>query len=250
MTGGVIMTWQEMRIRGIGSGNSLPGERGRYLLWLESPMVEGEARYVHFSWKDVSFCIRDYMRHRERRQAPGFTPQSVWDAATDHIPCKGELYVPVENFEFWTAKLTEMTEKRRQGLNPSVWSRLSTKFAPKPQEAETLLTDENREDRGGIYQDFIALWKKREGFDVVDGSVGCSARYFGEPLLWVYPTYFQVAPQGKGNSHHDDLLELRARYFPESGWKGSLSFSSEHFRWDRFQLFVNAVQDMIQKARA
>lgn len=241
------MNWQAMRIRGSGDGNSLPGERGRYLLRLEAPMIEGEARYVHFSWKDESFCIRDYMRHRERRQAPGLTPSDVWEAATDRIPCKGELYVPVENFEFWTGKLTELTEKRRQGVNLSVWSRLSTKFAPKPIEAQSQA--KNNDTRGGlsVYETFITLWQGREGFDVVDGTVGCSARYYGEPLLWVYPTHFQVAPQGKGNAHHDQVMDLRVKHFPGSRTKGSIIFSSETFHWDRFQGFVRAVQDMIHK---
>lgn len=220
------------------------------MLWLEAPMIEGEARYVHFSWKDESFCIRDYVGQRERRQSPGLTPSDVWKTALDRIPCKGEMYVPVENFEFWTGKLTELTEKRRQGANPSVWSRLSTKFAPRPKEADPQPKNNHNEEGLGVYEKSITLWKGRDGFDVVDGTVGCSARYYGEPILWMYPTRFQVAPQGKGNAHFDQVMDLRVNHFPGSRREGSIGFSSDNFHWDKFQGFVTAVQDMIQKANA
>jgi len=240
------MNWQAMRIRGNRDGGSLPGERGRYLLWLEPPMVEGEAHYVHFSWKDDSFCIRDYMRERERRQAPGLGPSDVWEAAADRIPCKGELYVPIENFEFWTSKLAELSEKRKQGLNPSVWSRLSTKFAPKTAERGT--EPKAKQSRGqSAYESFIALWKEREGFDVVNGTVGCSARYYGEPLLWVYPTYFQIAPKGKRNAHFNETMGLRNEHFPELSDTGNISFDSEYFQRERFERFVTAVQEMVAR---
>jgi hypothetical protein len=239
------MTWQAMRIRG-GGDSSLPGERGRYLLRLEAPMIEGEARYVHFSWKDNSFCIRDYIRQRERRQEPGLTPSGVWEAASDRIPCKGELYVPVDNFEFWTSRLSELTEKRRQGANLSVWSRLSTKFAPRLTKANAQPKNNQHEEGHSVYKSFVALWKGREGFDLVDGTVGCSARYYGEPLLWVYPTYFQIAPKGKRNAHFNKVMDLKGEHFPDSRGRGSLSFDSNNFSWDKFQLFVTAVQDMIQ----
>jgi len=240
------MNWQAMRIRGNRDGGSLPGERGRYLLWLEPPMVEGEAHYVHFSWKDDSFCIRDYMRKRERRQAPGLGPSDVWEAAADRIPCKGELYVPIENFEFWTSKLAELSEKRKQGLNPSVWSRLSTKFATKTAERGT--EPKAKQSRGqSAYESFIALWKEREGFDVVNGKVGCSARYYGEPLLWVYPTYFQIAPKGKRNAHFNETMGLRNEHFPELSDTGNISFDSEYFQRERFERFVTAVQEMVAR---
>jgi len=166
----------------------------------------------------------------------------------ERIPCKGELYVPVENFEFWIAKLTELTEKRRRGINSSVWSRLSSKFVTKPKDAEPQLNGQHKEagDDRGVYRRFMGLWRRGPGFDVVDGTVGCSARYQGEPLLWVYPTHFQIAPRGKGNAHYNEIMQLRDNHFPEPGSKSTVGFSSEYFSWDRFQPFVTAVQEMIQ----
>src|SRR5690242_83886 len=118
-----MMTWQKMRIPGSGEGQaeSLPGDRGRYLLWLEPPWVEGDGHYVHFSWKEDSFCIRDYIRQVERRQDQDSTALDIWKAAVDRIPAKGELYVPVENFQFWTAKMIELTENRGRGTTSSLW---------------------------------------------------------------------------------------------------------------------------------
>jgi hypothetical protein len=241
------MSWKQMRIRGVGPGNSPPGDRGRYLLWLEPPLVEGEGHYVHFSWKQESFCIRDYIQHLERRQAPGSSAADIWEAASDRIPCKGELYVPVENFEFWIEKLTELTERRRQGTSSSLWSRLSSKFSPKPKEAEQHLDDNRKEDDRDVYRRFIGFWKRGVGFDVIERTVGCSARYQGEPLLWVYPTYFQVAPQGKGNAHRNEVMDLRHQHFPELQGKGTIGYGSEYFTWDRFQRFIAELQEMIQK---
>ena len=241
------MTWQSMRIPGGGQGNSLPGDRGRYLLWLDPPLVEEEAHYVHFSWKGESFCIRDYVRHLERRQTPGVSPLDIWGAASDRIPCKGELYVPVENFEFWVKKLTDLTEKHSQGISSNLWSRLSSKFAPRPKDPQQQLAGSHAKNDGDVYRRFMDFWRRGEGFDVIERTVGCSARYHGEPLLWVYPTHFQVAPQGKGNAHHGTLLELRHQHFPELRGKGTVGFSSAYFSWDRFQPFVSAVQEMVQK---
>lgn len=244
------MSWQKMRIPGVGQGESLPGHRGRYLLWLEPPYVEGEGHYVHFSWKEGSFCIRDYIAQMERRQDDsGVTATDIWKAASHRIPAKGELYVPVEKFEFWTAKLTELSESHRQGRTSSHWSQLSSKFAPKAQQAEH--DGESADCRKGngqdVYRSFISFWRKSAGFDVIERTVGCSARYQGEPLLWVYPTYFQIAPRGKGNAHHAEVRNLRDRYFPELS-EGNIRFDSAHFSWDRFQPFVTDVQEMIQNA--
>src|SRR5664280_2675010 len=158
------MTWQSMRIPGGGQGNSLPGDRGRYLLFLEPPLVEGAGHYVHFSWKDESFCIRDYMQHLERRQGPGVSPLDIWGAAQDRIPCKGELYVPVENFEFWVKKTTDLTEKRSQGVSSNLWSRLSSKFVPKPKDSQQHLTDSHSENDRDVYGRFMDFWKRGAGF--------------------------------------------------------------------------------------
>ena len=186
------MSWQKMRIPVAGAAEDLPGARGRYLLWLESPNVQGEGHYAHFSWKDVSFCLRDYIKQVERRQDANTNALDIWKASSSRIPAKGELYVPVENFEFWTAKLTELTEKSRKRVTPrSLWSRLSSKFAPTVQEEEhpeaawgqpnengSDNTDGNpTEDSTDVYNRFISLWRASPGFDVIERTVGCSARF-------------------------------------------------------------------------
>jgi hypothetical protein len=246
------MLWKKMRIPGVQHEESLPGDRGRYLLWLEPPNVVGEGHYVHFSWKDGSFCIRDYINQSERRQSPGVTATDIWKAASDRIPAKGELYVPVENFDFWTAKIIEQTENHRQGrTSASLWARLSSKFTPKSQDAElhidvaeTKVDDQRDENDRDVYRSFMPFWRRGVGFDVIERTVGCSARYKGEPLLWVYPTYFQIAPQGKGNAHNREIRALRDRHFPELRSKGTIGFNSEHFTWNRFQSFITDVRNM------
>ena len=156
----IRMPWQTMRGPSGEQTESLPGIRGRYVRWLEPPHVEGQGHYVHFSWKEDSFCLRDYIQQIERREDGGFTAQDIWKAASDHVPARGELYVPVEDSEFWAAKLSDLTENYKRGTTiardvvqplssrdfeadvcdkpegqsasgfkkPSLWSRLSSKW--------------------------------------------------------------------------------------------------------------------------
>jgi hypothetical protein len=177
----------------------------------------------------------------------------IWNAATDRIPCKRELYMPVENFEFWRDKQNELTESRKAGnSNTGLWSRLSSKFSQKPQVAiqppvKKQPTSAHRAGKGdNLYTEFMSLWKRKAGFDVIERTVGCSARYRGEPLLWVYPSYFQVAPKGKGNRHHHELKDRLHDHFPEARGKGTIQFSSSYFNWERFESFVNNVQRIIE----
>src|SRR5207249_5758338 len=110
--------------------------------------------------------------------------------------------------------------------------------AEQPQATTNSLLDKEPGRNGqDPYGRFMGLWADRRGFEVIQRTVGCSARYRGEPLLWVYPRYFQVAPQGKGNAHHEQVRELMNHHFPEI-YKGTISFTSEHFSWDRFQDLV------------
>ena len=102
--------WKPMRTEFSGGGSSLPGVRGRYLLWLESPLISGDPHWVHFSWMEESFCIRDFLRGMERRQDHGVNATQVWQSAKGRIPCKGELYKPVQDFEFWKRKLEDLTK--------------------------------------------------------------------------------------------------------------------------------------------
>jgi hypothetical protein len=247
--------WRKMRIPGGRQGDPLPGDRGRYLLWLEPPVVEGAGHFVHFSWKEEAFCIRDYLHQIELRQYRGATALDIWKAASERIPAKGELYIPVDNFEFWTAKLGELTESRKRGKSIT-WARLSSKFVPRSEEdhvdeggaqivmgASQDATDNRKENEpdSDPYSRFKSVWRKSVGFDLVDGTVGCSARHEGVPLLWVFPTYFRIAPSGKGNIRHDDVRYLRDRHFPLQT-KGIVHFDSAQFSWDRFQSFIADVQ--------
>jgi hypothetical protein len=99
-----------------GSETGLPGARGRYLLLLDPPFVQGEPHWVHFSWAGESFCIRDFINTVEMRQGT-YSASDVWKAAKGRIPCTtnsphGDLHVPVTNFEFWQKKLQEISAER------------------------------------------------------------------------------------------------------------------------------------------
>ena len=97
-------------------------------------------------------------------------------------------------------------------------------------------------------KNFPSKRESRAGFDVIKGSKGWSARYGPEPLLWLFPNRFLIAPQGKGNAHAREVRELRDRHFPElAGTKSSaIHFDSEHFTLDRFRAFVTDVQEMMR----
>lgn len=88
----------------------LPGSRGRWLLWLEPPLITGSPRWVHFSWRGDSFYIRDYLTGMISTNHPNLTAVKVWQSAKGRIRCKGELYEPIQNFGFWKQKLEELTE--------------------------------------------------------------------------------------------------------------------------------------------
>jgi hypothetical protein len=70
---------------------------------------DGKGRYCHFSWKGDSFALRDFVTGVERRHGPDLTVEQVWQAASDRIPAKGDLFVPVENGRFWRDKLDTLT---------------------------------------------------------------------------------------------------------------------------------------------
>jgi hypothetical protein len=239
-----------MKIPGRVSSNGLPADRGRYLLRLSPPWVQGESHFVHFSWLNESFCIRDYMQHLECRQSGDVTATSIWQAAEERIPAIGEFFKPVENHEFWTARLTELS---RGGSTH--WSTFSSKFAKTTVPNETAATertgaqDGSDEDCGdpvgNVYQRVRRLWSNAPGFEIVDGTVGCSARYRGTPLLWLFPTYFRVAPYGKGNVHEDAVRKLRNSHFPEMSSKGLIGFNSTYFSWRRLEDLVEDLRHLV-----
>ena len=86
----------------------LPGQRGSYLLLLGSQVLTDGPRWVHFSWRGESFCIRDFLKGMERRQEPGLTASDVWRAAQQRKPATGEYFHPVEDVEWWRSALAEL----------------------------------------------------------------------------------------------------------------------------------------------
>lgn len=91
----------------------LPGERGRYLLFLGTPFIEDGPRWIHFSWRGDSFCIRDFIMGRMARQDEKSTATAVWCAAIKKKPATGEYYRSVANpddIEWWTTELKKLEE--------------------------------------------------------------------------------------------------------------------------------------------
>jgi hypothetical protein len=105
--------WVPIRSTSTGTAPPLPGPRGRYVVYLEPPMIrdtgDGKGRYCHFSWKGESFALRDFITGMERRQSSDLTVEQVWQTARDRIPAKGDLFVPIENGRFWREKLDTLT---------------------------------------------------------------------------------------------------------------------------------------------
>jgi hypothetical protein len=101
-----------MEVSGRVSSGGLPGVRGRYLLWLEPLLVTGDAHWVHFSWMEESFCIRDFLMGLERRQDATLTATAIWQHAKSRIPCKGDLYHQVADVAFWRDRLEHLTKTR------------------------------------------------------------------------------------------------------------------------------------------
>lgn len=87
---------------------ALPGERGRYLLFLSKPFIEDEARWVHFSWRGESYAIRDFIRGRMSRQEPGITATDIWNAALKRLPAKDKYYRSVSDIDWWMKALKDL----------------------------------------------------------------------------------------------------------------------------------------------
>jgi len=103
--------WKPMRIPSAGKNSALPGKRGRYLLWLEPPFIAAPARWVHFSWVEGSFCLRDFIGEQKRSQDGKTDATHIWRlAAKGRIPCRGKLYHPVQDHDFWKKELERRTQ--------------------------------------------------------------------------------------------------------------------------------------------
>lgn len=100
-------TWQAMRNP---SDERLPGVRGVFAVLLGPPIVDGAPRFVHLSWQDENFVLRDFLRGVERKQGDDLPLASLWRTAKVRVPCKGRLRRSVEDHEFWRGELQRLTE--------------------------------------------------------------------------------------------------------------------------------------------
>jgi hypothetical protein len=95
----------------IPEGAALPTTRGRYLLVIGEPIVQGEPRWAHFSWRGSSFCLRDFLRGGIRRQDATIQAVDVWRAALRRKPANGEYFHQVGDWEWWRRKLEELSRQ-------------------------------------------------------------------------------------------------------------------------------------------
>ena len=102
------MAWKPLRGAAPLGSNGLPGERGRYLIFLGAPLVKNGPKWVHFSWRGDSFCIRDYLGGQEMRQEPGLVASDVWRAAIEKQHATGEYFHPHADVVWWTEALKKL----------------------------------------------------------------------------------------------------------------------------------------------
>jgi len=99
-----MINWKRMRQPESGA-TEIIGERGRYLLLLDPPLVNGQRHWIHFSWRNNKCILRDYIRAEYRDD---LNPQDVWSAAIKRIPCTGKYYKSYIFDEFWIEELTKL----------------------------------------------------------------------------------------------------------------------------------------------
>jgi hypothetical protein len=95
----------------IPEGAALPTTRGRYLLYIGEPILQGEPRWVHFSWRDSSFCLRDFLRGGIRRHDATVQAVDVWRAALKRKPADGKYFHQVGDWEWWKTALEQLSEE-------------------------------------------------------------------------------------------------------------------------------------------
>jgi predicted DNA-binding protein len=92
----------------------LPTTRGRYLLFVGDPILRDGPRWVHFSWRGDSFCLRDFATGDIRRQDRSLSAADVWRVAQKRIPATGEFFHPVGDWEWWKAALERLSRRDRR----------------------------------------------------------------------------------------------------------------------------------------
>lgn len=90
-------------------------------------------------------------------------------------------------------------------------------------------------------------WGGEPGFDIKEGSVGVSAQFRGEPRLWFYPTYLQVAPEGKGNRFHTELCRTLHSYFTNIRGMGKINFDSAEVIEQKVLAFIEETKKICVK---
>lgn len=92
-------------------GERPPGVRGVFVILLGPPIVDGPRRFVHLSWQDENYVLRDFLRGVEREQGDDLPLADLWRAAKVRIPCKGRLRRSVEDHAFWREELQRLTSE-------------------------------------------------------------------------------------------------------------------------------------------
>ena len=93
---------------------AIPGPQGQYVLLVGKPIVTGDDRYVHLSWKNESYVLRDFVEGKMRTQAADLLLDQLWRAAKERFPCKGRLRRSVSDAAFWREELRRMTDAREE----------------------------------------------------------------------------------------------------------------------------------------
>lgn len=89
----------------------LPTTRGRYLLYVGDPILRDGPRWVHFSWRGDSFCLRDFATGDIRRQDRSLSAADVWRFAEKRIPATGEFFHPVGDWEWWKIAIEKLSRQ-------------------------------------------------------------------------------------------------------------------------------------------
>ena len=97
--------WVKIKGKGI-AGGSMPGTRGSKIVYCPE-LCPG--RYVHFSWLNGSFKLRNFIDGQMLQQDSEWDAHRVWDHCKEIIPADR---VSVKEDIFWVQRLTEITREK------------------------------------------------------------------------------------------------------------------------------------------
>lgn len=98
--------WKPMALKSKADSGSLPGTRGSWIVYCPE-LCPG--RYVHFSWLNASFKLRNFIDGQVMEQDHDWDAQKVWNHCKDKLKADR---VPIEDDAFWTQRLTEITRQK------------------------------------------------------------------------------------------------------------------------------------------